>query len=141
MLIHATCIALKGQGVLLAGKSGVGKSDLALRMINDGAQLVADDQTELRVENTVLIASASPSIAGLFEIRHVSLVKMSYLPRVPVTLYVELTPIETVLERMPEADKITLLDHPVRRLRLPSFAASTPAKIRAALLYSLSTDT
>ncbi|MBT7294587.1 MAG: serine/threonine protein kinase, partial [Rhodospirillaceae bacterium] len=43
-LNHATCIALAGKGVLLRGFSGAGKSDLALRLIDGGAKLVADDQ-------------------------------------------------------------------------------------------------
>ncbi|MBM3488544.1 MAG: hypothetical protein FJX67_18250, partial [Alphaproteobacteria bacterium] len=42
--LHATCIAVDGIGVLVRGASGAGKSDLALRLIDAGARLVADDQ-------------------------------------------------------------------------------------------------
>ena len=45
--IHATCIALDGRGVLLRGPSGSGKSDMALRLIDAGAELVADDRVDL----------------------------------------------------------------------------------------------
>ena len=45
--IHASCVAMGGHGVLLLGASGAGKSDLALRLIDEGAQLVADDRTLL----------------------------------------------------------------------------------------------
>ena len=55
MRLHASCVAINGQAVLLAGASGTGKSDLALRLIDHGAQLVADDQTELSLQNGVLI--------------------------------------------------------------------------------------
>ncbi|HEX3418624.1 MAG TPA: serine/threonine protein kinase, partial [Stellaceae bacterium] len=48
MLVHATAIAIDGRAVLLRGPSGAGKSDLALRLIDGGARLVADDQVELR---------------------------------------------------------------------------------------------
>src|ERR1700709_2175376 len=56
--VHGTCIALDGEGVLLRGPSGSGKSDLALRLIDGGALLVADDQTELRRRGDAVIASA-----------------------------------------------------------------------------------
>ena len=45
--LHATCVQLGGVGVVLLGASGVGKSDLALRLIDAGALLVADDQLEV----------------------------------------------------------------------------------------------
>ena len=60
--IHASCIRLalaaaafgapRSAGVLLLGDSGSGKSDLALRLIGRGAELVADDRTELHVESS-----------------------------------------------------------------------------------------
>ena len=49
--VHATCIEVDGMGVLLRGPSGSGKSDLALRLIDGGARLVADDRTDLAVED------------------------------------------------------------------------------------------
>jgi len=42
--IHASCVRIRGKGVLLLGASGAGKSDLALEMIDGGAKLVADDR-------------------------------------------------------------------------------------------------
>ncbi|MGL6042504.1 MAG: HPr kinase/phosphorylase, partial [Sandaracinobacteroides sp.] len=41
---HATAVAINGAGVLLFGPSGAGKSDLALRLIDRGAVLIADDR-------------------------------------------------------------------------------------------------
>lgn len=50
--IHATLVSLNGKGILLTGKSGSGKSDLALRMIMEyQAQLVADDRVDLVLKN------------------------------------------------------------------------------------------
>jgi len=137
MLIHASCVVLNSKAILLAGPSGIGKSDLALRLIDSGAMLLSDDQTELRLEGDTIIASPPVPIQGLMEIRHVGIAQMPFAPSAPVALYVELTSLDDTLERLPEPDTLLLLDRPVRRLRLPSFAASTPAKIRAALAYAL----
>lgn len=135
MLLHASCVVLGDKAVLISGPPGAGKSDLALRMIDKGAKLVSDDQTELLCENDVLMASPPDSIKGMIEIRHVGLVTMPFVPSARVVLYVELLAGDETLERLPELDLVFFLDHPVQRLRLPAFAASTPAKIRAALTY------
>ena len=135
MLLNATCIAIDNKGVLIAGPAGAGKSDLALRMIDGGAELIADDQTELKIEKNQLIASAPKSIKGLFEVRHVGLLRLPFGKPAPVVLYIDLALLHEKLERLPERDDISLLDQPIRRLKLPAFAASTPAKIRAVLNY------
>ncbi|MDR3448639.1 MAG: HPr kinase/phosphatase C-terminal domain-containing protein [Alphaproteobacteria bacterium] len=140
MLLHASCVAFQGKAVLLAGPSGVGKSDLALRLIDAGAQLVADDQVLLHREENLLHASPPLAIAGLMEIRAVGLMQMPYIMDIPVALYVELMPLDATLPRLPEPDPVFLLDQPVQRLRLHAFAASTPAKIKAALIYRMAHD-
>lgn len=133
MLLHASCVALGDRAVLLAGPSGCGKSDLALRLLDEGAELVADDQTRLACAGEGLVASPPAALAGLIEVRHIGLFRLPFRREVPVALYVELTPPEALRERLPEEAPIFLLDQPVRRLRLPGLAASTPAKIRLAL--------
>ena len=95
--------------------------------------MVADDQTELSVKDGVLLAAPPANIAGMIEIRHIGLWKTSFVTAVPVALVVDLCGFDVVLERLPEPDFTFLLDHRVQRLRLPSFAGSTPAKIRAFL--------
>ena len=47
-ILHATCVAIGGRGLLLLGPSGSGKSDLALRLIDRGAMLVSDDGVAIR---------------------------------------------------------------------------------------------
>jgi HPr kinase/phosphorylase len=137
MLYHASCVAIGGKAVLITGPSGSGKSDLALRLIDEGAQLVSDDQTILRCEKEILLASPAPTIAGMSEIRQLGLVKMDFVMDVPVALLVELTGADETLDRLPEDTAVFLLDQRVQRLRLRSFYASTPAKIRAALNHAL----
>jgi HPr kinase/phosphorylase len=135
MLLNVTCVAIGCKGVLIAGPSGAGKSDLALRLIDMGAKLVADDQTELQITKGSLVASPPSTIKGLFEVRHVGLIRMPYCTSAAVVLYVELALLHEKLERLPDDDPMLLLERPIRRIRLPAFAASTPAKVRAALNY------
>src|SRR5690606_10091511 len=77
--LHATCIAFGEFGVLLIGPSGSGKSDLALRLIDEGgfgigtsrleAALVSDDQVLLQRQGDEVMASAPATIAALLEVR------------------------------------------------------------------------
>ena len=60
LLLHATAVAIDGRAVLLRGASGSGKSDLALRLIDAGARLVADDQSELYRRGDVLKVAFTP---------------------------------------------------------------------------------
>ena len=76
--IHASCVAIGTKGVLILGDSGAGKSDLALRLIDDGARLVADDRTELYVSRDALYAQAPKSIAGLIEVRGLGIVALPF---------------------------------------------------------------
>ena len=69
MMVHATCVAIGDRAVLLCGPSGSGKSDLALRLIDGGAQLVADDQVVLRAEGGRIVARAPEALAGRMEVR------------------------------------------------------------------------
>jgi serine kinase of HPr protein (carbohydrate metabolism regulator) len=137
MLIHASCVAVEGKAVLLAGAPGIGKSDLALRLIDAGAVLVADDQTLLHCTGGVLCASPPDSLRGMMEIRHIGLIHIPFVSAVPVMLYVDLATADEELLRMPDDNVVFLLDRNVQRLRLPALAMSTPAKIRAALVYKI----
>ena len=84
MLIHASCAARNGSGVLLTGPPGSGKSDLLLRLIDRGFQLVADDQVEI-VNQT---AHPPEALAGLIEIRGIGIVRMPYTAPVKLVLSV-----------------------------------------------------
>ncbi len=96
ILIHGTCIALDGAGVLLRGPSGAGKSDLALRLIDMGAELVADDQVELTRHDDALIAKPAPNLAGLLEVRGLGVVRLNYRPETSLFLAVDLIPADQV---------------------------------------------
>jgi len=86
MQIHASCVARDGAGVLLLGPSGAGKSDLALRLLDRGFTLVADDRVEIDGQE----AWAPPSLAGLLEVRGLGIRRLPCLPRIRLALAVEL---------------------------------------------------
>lgn len=131
--VHGTTVEIEGKAVLLRGPSGSGKSDLALRLIDRGALLVADDQTELSAKDGRLIASAPGSVAGLIEIRGVGILRLQHRPWAPLALVVDLVGADRV-ERLPSAAAASFLGLEVPLLHLAAFEASAPAKVRLAVL-------
>ena len=71
---------------MLLGRSGSGKSDLALRLVEQGFLLVADD----RVEIADGVARAPASLAGLLEVRGLGILRMRYSRQARIALAVEL---------------------------------------------------
>lgn len=130
--VHGTSVALDGGGVLLRGPSGSGKSDLALRLIDGGAALVADDQTALSRKGEEILASAPPQIAGRMEVRGLGVIRLSAVSDIPVRIVVDIVPADEV-ERLPKPAETMLLGVALPVLRLAAFEASTPAKIRLAV--------
>ena len=74
MLVHGTMMNIYGKGVLITGKSGVGKSELALDLINRGHMLIADDFVELAHVNNYIKCSAPKNIKGMLEVRGIGIV-------------------------------------------------------------------
>ena len=133
--IHAGCVAIGGRGVLIAGASGRGKSDLALRLVDRGALLVSDDYTLLRVAGDRLIGSAPATIAGRIEIRGVGIVELPTSREIPIALYVDL---DATPERLPEPGRIEIRGIALPSLALAALEASAPIKLEQALrLYGL----
>jgi len=128
--IHASCVRIAeagarfgapaSAGVLLIGKSGAGKSDLALRLIGRGALLVSDDRTDLFVRRGKLMASAPRSLAGLLEIRGAGIVELPHARDAAVVLVLDLSG--------------TVARLPSRRSFSPPKALAMPQKNRPPLL-------
>lgn len=129
--IHGTCVEFAGAGVLLRGPTGAGKSDLALRLIDVGARLVADDQVVIDAEPDGLIATAVPSFAGLFEVRGLGIARMPNVDRIRLDLVINLAA-EGDIERLPEPALCRILDVELPAFRLEPFTASAVAKVRLA---------
>ena len=130
--VHGTCITVGGQGVLLRGPSGAGKSDLALRLIDAGSKLVADDQSLLHRAGDRLRVSCPPEIKDRIEVRGLGLEALPALADAPLALIVDLGE-SAAIERLPEPQEETLLGVTVPKIDLAPFEASAPAKVKLAL--------
>jgi len=130
--LHATCVQLGGVGVVLLGASGVGKSDLALRLIDAGALLVADDQLQVEATPTGLLGRPAETQAGLLEVRGLGILRLPYCRASPLGLVVELD-CAPPAPRLPEPSTYPLLGTELRCLRLDPRQASAAAKVRLAL--------
>lgn len=106
-LIHASAAAFDGQGVLITGASGCGKSALTLQLIAIGAVLIADDQILLTKSGDTIQAESPPSIAGLIEARGIGLIRTEY-QSAPIQLVVDLGRVET--KRLPPIRHTILFD-------------------------------
>jgi HPr kinase/phosphorylase len=77
------------------------------------------------------MARVPKPLAGLLEVRGIGILRMDAVRTAPIGLVVDLTPDDQV-ERLPEIETCVLLDQHIRRLALPPFHCSTPAKVRLA---------
>lgn len=72
---HGVLVEVSGEGVLIVGESGVGKSETALELIKRGHRLIADDAVEIRrVSDRTLVGSAPDNIRHFIELRGVGVI-------------------------------------------------------------------
>lgn len=123
MQIHASCAARSGQGVLLLGEPGSGKSDLLLRLLDRGFTLVADD----RVEVTDGVARAPAPLAGLLEVRGLGILRLPHATEARLALAVRLGR----GERLPSPERDGSFDVPL--VTIDPHEASAPHRVALAL--------
>jgi HPr kinase/phosphorylase len=110
-MLHATSVAFDGKGLLILGPSGAGKSSLALQMIGLGAVLIADDQTEVFLQDGDPYLRCPATTKGIIEARQVGLLRAPTCDAARLQLVVDLTRAET--DRLPERHGIMILGHRV----------------------------
>ncbi|HEX9446910.1 MAG TPA: HPr kinase/phosphatase C-terminal domain-containing protein [Dongiaceae bacterium] len=136
-IVNATSVAVDNAGVLLTGGTGSGKSDLALRLIDAGASLIADDVTELHSLDGRLNArfplAAPAGLQGRMEVRGLGILPVRVVAgSVPLILVAELVAPE-MIERMPLPLMAKYGDFDVALVKLAPFEASAVAKLRLAV--------
>lgn len=132
-MLHASCVAIGGRAVLIEGRSGEGKSDLALRLIDRGAQLVSDDYTICTRTAGVLYGAPPPTIAGKIEVRGIGIVDLPYADRAPIALIVTILDTPPRLPEGPRTHRIAGVDVP--QVALPALEPSAPVKVELALRH------
>ncbi len=117
----------------MRGKSGSGKSDLALRMIDRGARLIADDRTDLALgEGGQVMARAPAAIKGRMEVRGLGINEMPSKDQAEVALVIDLVGLGEV-ERLPDSSSVFYLGRRLPLVRLDPFENSAPAKVALAV--------
>ena len=128
--MHGVLVDVYGIGVLIIGKSGVGKSETALELVKKGHRLVADDSVEIRQEaENMLVGSPPPLLEHLLEIRGIGIIDIMTLfgasairPYKRITLIVELEiwDPDKFYDRLGlDEEKMKIIDTDVTKLTIP----------------------
>ncbi len=126
---HGTALRWLERGLLLLGPSGAGKSDLALRLVDRGAELVADDLVRIEARAGRLIATAQAA-PGLIELRGQGIFRLPALAATTLDLALQLGPAD---ERLPANETVELAGHHLPLHQLDPTTASATARLRILL--------
>ena len=133
MIRHAGLIARRvdgrWRGVLIEGASGSGKSDLALRALDQGFRLVADDRVLLWSRDGRLFGRAPDTLHGLIEVRGLDVLAVEPVPFCEIGLVAR----PGSPERIPDPATETILGVETPLLAVDPFESSAPAKLSRAL--------
>ena len=137
--LHGTAVVIGDRGVFIRGRSGAGKTELALELLSRGrvcglyARLVADDQLFTAAPSDRLVMTAPAAIAGLVEVRGLGPRPMPWQQRAVIDLVVTL--IEPAqAERMPEPAAVIIASVPLPELKLAARNAPEAAPVVMAQL-------
>ncbi|MCM3639364.1 HPr(Ser) kinase/phosphatase [Sporosarcina luteola] len=128
--VHGVLVDVYGIGVLITGKSGVGKSETALELVKRGHRLVADDAVEIRqVAKNVLIGNAPKLLSHMLEIRGVGIIDMMTLfgasavkddKRILMVIDLEVWDPDKVYDRLGiDEEKMKVMDSDLTKLTVP----------------------
>lgn len=129
--LHASAVAFDTCAVVILGKSGQGKSAMALQLMAFGAELVGDDRLFLVAESGHLMVSPADNLVGLIEARGVGVLQARARYPVQVCLCLDLDHIET--ERVPPFRQKSWLDVNVpclNKVDTPAFPAAVVQYIK-----------
>ncbi len=128
--VHGVLVDIYGVGVLITGKSGVGKSETALELVKRGHRLVADDCVEIRQEGEdTLVGSAPKLIEHLLEIRGLGIIDIMTLfgasairnyKRITLVIELEIWDEKKTYDRLGlEEEKIEIINTAITKLTVP----------------------
>ena len=129
--IHSTSVVIDDNGVLILGDSGSGKSDLALRLIDNGATLISDDISICRKNSNNIYLYCPPEIKGLLEVREVGIITVPFVERIRLRLVVNLKSNNN--ERFPKDSFFRILGIKIPIINIEGKNSSAVAKIKVKL--------
>ena len=129
--IHSTSVVIDDNGVLILGDSGSGKSDLALRLIDNGATLISDDISICRKNLNNIYLYCPPEIKGLLEVREIGIITVPFVERIKLRLVVNLKSINN--ERFPKDSTYRILGIKIPIINIEGKNSSAVAKIKVKL--------
>lgn len=119
------------RGALIEGPSGIGKSDLALRALDAGFRLVADDRVVVFASGGRLYGKPPETLAGLIEIRGLGVARQTALPLCEISLLIRCAPTPEAVERLPDPRFATITGVSVPVFDLWPREPAAPLKIDA----------
>ena len=135
-MANGTAVACDGKAVLILGEPGSGKSDLALRLIDQGARLIADDLVELTRDGDRIMAAfpgdAPPDLKGRIEARGTGIVARPAVDS-PVELALVVQAVTKQMPNMQKSQYSQWLDIDIPCLQLTLTEPAAPTKVRLAL--------
>ena len=129
--IHSTSVVIDDNGVLILGDSGSGKSDLALRLIDNGATLISDDVSICRKNSNNIYLYCPPEIKGLLEVREIGIITVPFVERIKLRLVVNLKSDNN--ERFPKDSSFRILGIKIPIINIEGKNSSAVAKIKVKL--------
>lgn len=129
--IHSTSVVIDDNGVLILGDSGSGKSDLALRLIDNGATLISDDISICRKNSNNIYLYCPPEIKGLLEVREIGIITVPFVERIKLRLVVNLKSNNN--ERFPKDSSYRILGIKIPIINIEGKNSSAVAKIKVKL--------
>lgn len=136
MKVHGSSVVVNDKGILFIGPSGAGKSDLALRLLDGGATLIADDYTQVCVQDGHAILSPPKEIEGMLEVRGVGLMKVPFARDIQLHFVFDLEQFQKI-ERMPIMETLSYEEVEIPKYSLDPFMASATAIVRMVALNEI----
>ena len=129
--MHSSSVVIDDNGVLILGDSGSGKSDLALRLIDNGATLISDDISICRKNSNNIYLHCPPEIKGLLEVREIGIITVPFVERIKLRLVVNLRSKNN--ERFPKDNSFRILGIKIPLISIEGKNSSAVAKIKVKL--------
>lgn len=127
---HGVLVEVYGEGILMLGESGIGKSETAIELLKRGHRLVADDAVEIKKVSAISLVGSAPDIIRHFvELRGIGIVDVQHIfgmgavkdtEKIDLIIHVESWTAETEYDRLGDANETTeILGIKIPSIRVP----------------------